>query len=82
IGGLGAELVGRDAILVELIAAAEQARLGTPRSIVLVGVSGSGKSRVLDEFDARLRLRGARTVRVRVTSDLITLRFIGAHHQC
>lgn len=65
IGGLGAELVGRDAILVELIAAAEQARLGTPRSIVLVGVSGSGKSRVLDEFDARLRLRGARTVRVR-----------------
>ncbi len=65
LGALGAELVGRDALLADLIGAAEQARLGTPRAIVLVGVSGSGKTRVLDEFDARLRLRGARSVRVR-----------------
>ena len=77
LGGLGAELVGRDAILAELIAAAEQARLGTPRSIVLVGVSGSGKSRVLDEFDARLRLRGARTVRVRFLPAMRAVPFAG-----
>jgi DNA-binding SARP family transcriptional activator len=62
--GLGATLVGRETVLSELIAAAEQARRGTCRSVMLVGVSGSGKSRVLDEFDARLRLRGSRTIRI------------------
>jgi len=77
LGGLGADLVGRDETLAELIAAAEQARLGTPRSIMLVGVSGSGKSRVLDEFEARLRLRGARSARVRFLPAMRTVPFAG-----
>ncbi len=75
--GLGSELVGRDTILAELIAAAEQARLGTARTLMLVGISGSGKSRVLDEFDARLRLRGARVVRVRFLPTMRAVPFAG-----
>lgn len=75
--GLGATLVGRETVLSELIAAAEQARRGRYRSIMLVGVSGSGKSRVLDEFDARLRLRGSRTIRIRLLPTMRALPFAG-----
>lgn len=63
---LGQRLVGRDATLDALLREAERAREGRPRRVVLVGPAGSGKSRVLDEFDARMRLRGARVVRVRL----------------
>ena len=77
LSGLGAELAGRDTILTALIAAAERARLGTPSSIMLTGVSGSGKSRVLDEFEARLRLRGARTMRVRLLPAMRTVPYSG-----
>lgn len=82
LSGLGTELVGRDAILNELIAAAEQARLGTPRPVVLVGPSGSGKTRVLDELEARLRLRGARTVRVRLFPAMRAVPFSGLAEIC
>ncbi len=63
---LGQRLVGRDTTLDALLREAERAREGRPRRVVLVGPAGSGKSRVLDEFDARMRLRGARVVRVRL----------------
>lgn len=66
-GGLyavGQHCVGRDPLLLELLREAEQARNGSPRRLLLVGPAGVGKTRVLDELEARLRLRGARVVRV------------------
>lgn len=63
---VGQQLVGRDALLGELSREAEVARGGRARSIVLVGPAGVGKTRILDELEARLRLRGARVVRVGV----------------
>lgn len=66
LAALGQRLVGRDATLDALLREAERAREGRPRRVVLVGPAGVGKSRVLDEFDARMRLRGARVVRVRL----------------
>lgn len=63
---VGQQLVGRDALLAELSREAEVARGGHARSIVLTGPAGVGKTRVLDELEARLRLRGARVVRVGV----------------
>lgn len=66
LAALGQRLVGRDGTLDALLREAERAREGRPRRVVLVGPAGAGKSRVLDEFDARMRLRGARIVRVRL----------------
>ena len=66
LAALGQELVGREAQMDILLREAELARAGRPRRIVLVGPAGVGKSRILDEFDARMRLRGARVVRVRL----------------
>jgi hypothetical protein len=63
---LGQRLVGRDATLDALLREAERAREGRPRRVVLAGPAGIGKSRVLDELEARMRLRGARVVRVRL----------------
>lgn len=66
LAALGQELVGREEQLEILLREAELARAGRPRRVVLSGPAGVGKSRILDEFDARMRLRGARVVRVRL----------------
>lgn len=63
---MGQQLVGREALLAELSREAELARAGQARSLVLAGPAGVGKTRILDELEARLRLRGARVVRVGV----------------
>lgn len=63
---LGHELLGREPIAQQLLVEAERARLGDPRRILLTGSVGIGKTRLLDEVEARLRLRGARVVRVRL----------------
>ena len=62
---IGQRFVGRDEIFAELFRARDAAREGRLMRIVLVGPPGIGKSRVLDEFEARMRSRGARIVRVR-----------------
>lgn len=62
---LGHQLLGRESIAQQLLVEAERARLGEPRRILLTGAVGIGKTRLLDEMEARLRLRGARVVRVR-----------------
>jgi len=63
---LGHQMVGREAVAQQLLVEAERARLGEPRRILLTGPVGIGKTRLLDEVEARLRLRGARVVRVRL----------------
>lgn len=62
---LGHVLVGREAPMSALLRAGEQARTGRPRRLAIVGAAGLGKSRLLEEFEVRMRLRGARAVRVR-----------------
>lgn len=64
LAAIGQQLVGRDALLGELSREAESARAGGARRVILNGPAGVGKTRVLDELEARLRLRGARVVRV------------------
>ncbi len=66
LGGVGTLFVGRQGVLERLTAIAERARRGVPTRLLLSGPSGVGKSRLLDEFEARLRLRGARVARVRL----------------
>jgi DNA-binding SARP family transcriptional activator len=62
---LGHALVGREGVLHDLVREAERARAGRPRRVALVAPAGMGKTRLLDELEARMRLRGARVVRVR-----------------
>ena len=62
---LGRTLVGREGELSTLLREAEAARAGGTRRVTLVAPAGMGKTRLLDEFEARMRLRGARVVRVR-----------------
>lgn len=64
LSSIGEQLIGRDSLLGELSREAEAARGGGPRRVILNGPAGVGKTRVLDELEARLRLRGARVVRV------------------
>lgn len=61
---VGQVLIGREPLLAALLREAEQARLQGRRRAVLTGPAGVGKTRALDELEARLRLRGARVVRV------------------
>jgi hypothetical protein len=72
---LGQQLVGRDAVLARLLAEAERARSGDARRVVLLGRAGMGKTRVLEEFEARMRLRGARVVRVRILPGMREVQF-------
>lgn len=62
---LGQRFVGREELFAELFRARDAAREGRLTRLVLVGPPGIGKSRVLDEFEARMRSRGARIARVR-----------------
>jgi len=77
LSGLGGAFVGRDALLGALMAAAERARLGRVERHVLHGASGAGKSRVLNEVESRLRLRGARVMRVRLLPAMREVAFAG-----
>ncbi|MEY4609303.1 MAG: hypothetical protein RL625_1520, partial [Gemmatimonadota bacterium] len=66
IDALGHQMVGREGAAQQLLVEAERARFGGPRRLLLTGPMGIGKTRLLDEVEARLRLRGARVVRVRL----------------
>ncbi|MEK0431652.1 MAG: hypothetical protein RL139_1456, partial [Gemmatimonadota bacterium] len=77
LSGIGGAFIGRDALLEALMAAAERARLGRVERHVLHGASGVGKSRALTELEARLRLRGARVMRVRLLPAMREVAFAG-----
>lgn len=72
---VGQQLVGREPLLGELQRMAEGARAGAGQCLLLTGPAGVGKTRVLDELEARLRLRGARVVRVSVQPTMREVRF-------
>ncbi len=68
-GGLlsfGHEFVGRQVELQRLLVAAERARRGESARVVVVGPAGVGKSRLFDELESRLRVRGVSVLRVRL----------------
>jgi len=66
LSALGQVLVGRADQMATLFREAEVAREQGARRVLLTGPAGIGKTRLLDEFEARMRLRGARVVRVRL----------------
>ncbi|WKW11499.1 AAA family ATPase [Pseudogemmatithrix spongiicola] len=72
---VGQQLVGREPLLGELSRMAEKSRAGAVQRVLLYGPAGVGKTRVLDELEARLRLRGARVVRVSVQPAMQDVRF-------
>jgi len=59
--GLSAPLVGRDAPLEQLQLAVDRMRQGNAQVVRVLGEAGAGKSRLLDEFLARLDATGALT---------------------
>jgi class 3 adenylate cyclase/tetratricopeptide (TPR) repeat protein len=61
-------LVGRDEEVVALLGALDDALAGRGRLVSIVGESGLGKSRLIDELIADPRVRGARVGRVRCTA--------------
>ena len=61
---LGQSTVGREEELAALVRISEQARASDPRRVLVSAPAGFGKSRLLDEFESRVRLRGWRVVRV------------------
>ena len=61
-------LVGRDAEMAALLGALSDALAGNGRLVSIVGESGLGKSRLIDEVLADPRVRGARVGRIRCTA--------------
>ncbi len=62
---LVAELVGREVEYSAIVTAWRQTRCGTFRHFHLLAPAGLGKSRLLADVSANLRIQGARTVHVR-----------------
>ncbi len=62
---IAAELVGREAEFSRVLSAWEQARIGTPRVILIAAAAGLGKSRLLRDVQARLRTSRSRCILVR-----------------
>ena len=61
-------LVGRDAEMAALLGGLTDALAGKGRLVSIVGESGLGKSRLIDELIADPRVRGVRVGRIRCTS--------------
>ena len=77
LGGVGTTFIGRVALVERLTEMAERARRGVSVRALLSGPSGVGKTRILDEFEARLRLRGARVLRTRLLPAMRDVPFAG-----
>jgi DNA-binding SARP family transcriptional activator len=75
---LGQRFVGRKDQLAALYQALERARLGERTRVAVVGPPGIGKSRLLDEFEARLRPKVSRLARVRFLPPMRNIPGTGA----
>jgi DNA-binding SARP family transcriptional activator len=75
--GIGSAFVGREELLQQIFASAEQARRRQPGHVHLVGPAGIGKSRLLDECALRLRQRGVTVVSVRFPSGGRNIPYVG-----
>lgn len=71
---LGERLVARDEALGMIHRALTQARRGEPQRLLVTGPGGFGKSRLLDEVDARFRAYSLRIVRLTFTADMRDVR--------
>ena len=60
---LVAPLLGRSAAFRQLVGRFQQARVGQPQAVLVVGEAGIGKTRLADEFVAWSRAQGAEVVR-------------------
>ncbi len=58
-GDLIAPLVGRASAFTQLVGCYQQARLGQPQTVLLVGEAGIGKTRLANEFVAWAQAQGA-----------------------
>lgn len=77
VASIGREFVGRDALMQDLLRLAEASRDGLPQRALLVGPAGVGKTRILDELEARLRMGGDRVQRVEFLPGMADLQYIG-----
>lgn len=71
---LGERLVARDEAIGMIHRALTQARRGEPQRLLVTGPGGFGKSRLLDEVDARFRAYSLRIVRLTFTADMREVR--------
>src|ERR1700745_1526927 len=60
--GTSPHLIGRETQLAALDAAFEASRRGVPAAMLIAGEAGVGKTRLLREFSATARARGARVM--------------------
>ncbi|MDQ8168358.1 MAG: AAA family ATPase [Gemmatimonadota bacterium] len=67
---LGDRLVGRDAEMAIVQRALGRARQHQMQRLVVSGTAGMGKTRLLDEIDARLRTQSVQLVRVRLAPEM------------
>ena len=71
---LGERLVAREEMIGMIHRALTQARRGEPQRLLVTGPGGFGKSRLLDEVDARFRAYSLRIVRLTFTADMREVR--------
>src|SRR5260370_8405766 len=62
-GDLIAPLVGRASAFTQLVSCYQQARLGQPQAVFVMGEAGIGKTRLANEFVAWARAQGAEGLR-------------------
>ena len=72
--GLSAPMIGRDAELQRMLASLDQACGGSAQLVRLVGEAGIGKSRLVNEFVARVGRRGSFPQRRRAAGRLLAAR--------
>jgi len=70
----GERLVARDMEIATIWRALALARGGRPQRVLITGEPGLGKTRLLDEVEARLQTYALQIVRVRVTGEMRAMR--------
>lgn len=66
----GERLIGRDEELAIIFRALARARQQAPQRVLVTGAAGMGKTRLLDEFEARLQSYAVRKVRITLDAEM------------